>query len=810
MYEDHSESGSYLTQYMNDFNECVNEIGMEDLHSYGMHFTWTKSLLDPSTSTLKKIDRIMVNGKFIEDICRANVVFLPHGISDHSPAMLNCPDIMPKKRGSFRFVNYTTKKDGFVDIVKEVLEEYYEVIKDEESLLFQKAKVQWMSKGDRNTTYFHKVLKGRVHRSRVKSISGEDGVRYEGDNVARQFVRHFEDFLGKKDIVLPLDSFKNISKNKIPNHIRDSLIFEVTEKEIKDYLYGIDDNKAPGPDGFTAKFFKKSWDIVGIDVCLAVKEFFVKGKLLRGINATLITLALKIQTSSKVSDFRPISRCNVFYKIMSKVLNNINKYVLDLLVNKNQSAFKPGRQIIDNILLSQEMLKGYDCVNGPRRCALKIDAQKACGISMYEDHSEGGSYLTQYMNDFNECVNEIGMEDLHSYGMHFTWTKSLLDPSTSTLKKIDRIMVNGKFIEDICRANVVFLPHGISDHSPAMLNGHDIMPKKRRSFRFVNYTTKKDGFVDIVKEGNLFDKVNSLKDKLDAIQIAVDKDLHYSLLRNESVNVFEEYYEVIKDEENLLFQKAKVEWMSKGDRNTTYFYKVLKGRVHRSRVKSINSEDGVRYEGDNVAKQFVRHFEDFLGKKDIVLPLDSFKNIFKNKIPNHIRDSLIFEVTEKEIKDYLYGIDDNKSPGPDGFTAKFFKKSWDIVGIDVCLAVKEFFVKGKLLGGIWHSKLVLLEDSLAYFGFPKKMIEWIMLCVSTPSYDIYINGVSKDFKYHSGCNGINLAHLVFVDDLLVLFHGSISYVKVIKGALEKFSSVSGLHPNLGKSTIFYGSIPVEV
>ncbi|GKA83579.1 RNA-directed DNA polymerase, eukaryota, reverse transcriptase zinc-binding domain protein, partial [Tanacetum coccineum] len=120
-----------------------------------------------------------------------------------------------------------------------------------------------------------------------------------------------------------------------------------------------------------------TWHIVGTDVCKAVKEFFAKGKLLGELNATLITLVPKISTPKKVSDFRPIACCNVLYKSISKIITNRIKNALDSIIHKNQSAFIPNRQITDNILLSQELLKGYDCKKGPKRCSMKIDIQKA-------------------------------------------------------------------------------------------------------------------------------------------------------------------------------------------------------------------------------------------------------------------------------------------------------------------------------------------------------------------------------------------------------------------------------------------------
>lgn len=60
----------------------------------------------------------------------------------------------------------------------------------------------------------------------------------------------------------------------------EAMCVNMTNEEIKAALKSIDDNKAPGPDGFTVKFFIASWHIVGDDVCSAIKEFFKQGKYL--------------------------------------------------------------------------------------------------------------------------------------------------------------------------------------------------------------------------------------------------------------------------------------------------------------------------------------------------------------------------------------------------------------------------------------------------------------------------------------------------------------------------------------------------
>ncbi|GJR26469.1 putative nucleotidyltransferase, ribonuclease H [Tanacetum coccineum] len=126
-------------------------------------------------------------------------------------------------------------------------------------------------------------------------------------------------------------------------------------------------------------FVEKPMEIIDREVKKLKRVRFLL-KILNEINSTNIALVPKIQTPAKVSDYRPIACCNVIFKCISKILTERMKKCLGKLVSQNQSAFIPNRQIQDNILISHELLKGYDRKDGPKRDALKIDLQKAYDI----------------------------------------------------------------------------------------------------------------------------------------------------------------------------------------------------------------------------------------------------------------------------------------------------------------------------------------------------------------------------------------------------------------------------------------------
>ncbi|GJT05644.1 hypothetical protein Tco_0840106 [Tanacetum coccineum] len=259
---------------------------------------------------------------------------------------------------------------------------------------------------------------------------------------------------------------------------------------------------------------------------------------------------------------------------------------------------------------------------------------------------------------------------------------------------------------------------------------------------------------------------------------------------------------------------VKIKWLCDADKNNKYFYSVLKGKSNKSKVFSLCDDSGISYKQDQIPKLFLKHFEKFLGSSYHVQDIISSETLFRRKLSPDAAEKMISSISDAEIKRAMFDIDDLKDHGPDGFTTVFFKQAWNIVGVDTCKAVKEFFSSGKMLGEL-NATLVLtnrikfslknlvscnqsafipgrhIQDNILLtqeimkgmfccFGFHKKMVNWIMQCVTTVAFTLNING--ERVGYFRGGRGLRL------------------------GALDEFSVCFGLHPNHSKSTVFFGSM----
>ncbi|CAN1154404.1 Transposon TX1 uncharacterized 149 kDa protein [Linum perenne] len=116
-----------------------------------------------------------------------------------------------------------------------------------------------------------------------------------------------------------------------------------------------------------------------------------------------------------------------------------------------------------------------------------------------------------------------------------------------------------------------------------------------------------------------------------------------------------------------------------------------------------------------ISREIVDYYTRLLGTEDTqVIPssISELEKLFSLKLDVGEAAKLCCEVTNKETRDAMFSISSDKSPGPDGFGAGFFKHSWDLVGDDICLAVQQFFRNGVLHRSVNSTFLSLVPKKI--------------------------------------------------------------------------------------------------
>ncbi|KAI8563661.1 hypothetical protein RHMOL_Rhmol03G0126400 [Rhododendron molle] len=256
--------------------------------------------------------------------------------------------------------------------------EYNEILLQEETLWFQKSRSKWITLGEKNTRYFHLSTIIRRRRSKITMLKDDSNIWIENPDVIKNHVQQFFSNLfqdrnpsqGCNQVVHPHPTF-----SKEDN---DSLRLPLSDAEIWNSVKSINAYKSPGPDGIQAIFYHKFWHVVGPEVRKFVRECFQLSSIPEEMNKTFIALIPKKDNPDSIKMFRPISLCNVAYKVVTKIIVARLRPLLTKIISPFQSNFIPGRSTTDNIIITQEVLhtlRGKKGKNGGM--IFKIDLEKA-------------------------------------------------------------------------------------------------------------------------------------------------------------------------------------------------------------------------------------------------------------------------------------------------------------------------------------------------------------------------------------------------------------------------------------------------
>ena len=423
----------------NLFNQMTSVLGIHDVKTIGGKFTWVGKRSRYSIMT--RIDRALANCDWLDMFPAATVSLLPWIGSDHRPLLLDTMSSSWKKPRTFRYdtrwrlfpevkqvieqiwsqdcSNLTegdicsiikkcrnalshwrsknnTNSGKIISKLKSEIQKTYDSpcidyahlsslkaqlqlqYRLEEEFWRMKSRVLWLQAGDRNTKFFHAKAKQRRNYNRISYIQDEKGKII---TKAKDIFKHIESYF--KSLYTTTGSILNTHLMEgIPCSVTDEMNAKLTqpimEKEIKEAIFAMNPDKSPGPDGMSAAFYRQHWETIKPGVIAFVNIFFEHNYLDPKVNQTHICLIPKIENPSTIKDYRPISLANVAYKIISKILAERLKPLLDKIITENQSAFIPRRLITDNVLIAHELMHSRNTKNLKHKfMALKLDIAKA-------------------------------------------------------------------------------------------------------------------------------------------------------------------------------------------------------------------------------------------------------------------------------------------------------------------------------------------------------------------------------------------------------------------------------------------------
>ncbi|OMO81404.1 reverse transcriptase [Corchorus capsularis] len=183
------------------------------------------------------------------------------------------------------------------------------------------------------------IASSRKSKKVIDRIEDDAGVVCEEPSgIENIFNNYFKDiFTSSHPTQCNIQAVLNHLECRVTEEMCVHLEEKFTVDEVQQAVFQMSGSKAPGPDGLSPAFFQRCWKVVGVDVTDFVLDFLNNGSPLPNVNHTNIVLIPKLDSPHFAKDYRPISLCNVIFKIVSKVLANRLKAILPELIGENQN-----------------------------------------------------------------------------------------------------------------------------------------------------------------------------------------------------------------------------------------------------------------------------------------------------------------------------------------------------------------------------------------------------------------------------------------------------------------------------------------
>ncbi|XP_049386507.1 uncharacterized protein LOC125850697 [Solanum stenotomum] len=296
-------------------------------------------------------------------------------------------------------------------------------------------------------------------------------------------------------------------------------------------------------------------------------------------------------------------------------------------------------------------------------------------ITSTEEKYGGIPYNMNKSLDFISTIEASGLVDIGYSGQHYTWCNQRAEEAR-VWKRLDRAMVNDKWLELMPQTTITHLPSVGSYHCPLLMEMEVRLEHKIKVLAEENLW---ESYVETTAEvkllastlstwskkeyGNIFSSVINFEEQLkvaeeDVIQQNTEEN------RTKLHLIIAQYIKYLKLEASILKQKTQLQWFKEGDTNSKYFHSIMRGRRRNLFIHEIGHEESIREEILNCIPRMVTEEQ----------------NQTLQQMPNL-----------EELTQVVFSMNPNSTAGPDGFGGKFYQHCWEIIKEDVLSVVQYFF-----------------------------------------------------------------------------------------------------------------------
>jgi mannosylglycoprotein endo-beta-mannosidase len=147
----------------------------------------------------------------------------------------------------------------------------------------------------------------------------------------------------------------------------------------------------------------------------------------------------------------------------------------------------------------------------------------------------------------------------------------------------------------------------------------------------------------------------------------------------------------LREEEIKWYERAKVKTLLEGDANTMFFHLVANGKRRRQLIYRLEDDNGVAVNSDRLKCHITYYYKNLFGileQTEITLMEDQIHDI--PQVSDEENEILIADFTENEVREVVFQMEHNKSPGSDGFPAEFYQMFRGVIKDDLLTMFHDF------------------------------------------------------------------------------------------------------------------------